>query len=216
MAGLFLIFNDRINPMKKLILIVIVFFAWKHFYYVGSAPDLGPGIMASGLPFQTQPPVSTFRRDEFIFSPFSEYEVEARVLSIKRYYFDEQARLSPADFVLGWGKMSDSSVTDEIDISQDDRDYEWESDTMPISKDEINSNSINMHIIPENEKIAHRIKEVRNGDLIQIKGYLVNVRSTAGWKWNSTKSGLSNYDLGGGEDKIYYVKSIKVVDPYEN
>ena len=202
--------------MKKIIFIILVFFAWKHFYYVGSAPDLGPGIMAAGMPFQTQPTISSFRRNDYTFTPFSEYEVEARVISIKRYYFDEQARLSNSDFILGWGKMSDESVLNEIDISQKDRGYEWESDSMPISKEEITNSSVNMHLIPENGLIANKIKEVRIGDIVHIKGYLVNVHSAAGWNWNSSRSGSSIYDMGGGDDKIYYVKSIRIVDPYEN
>lgn len=198
--------------MKKILFLILVLFAWKHFYYVGDAPDLGPGIMAGGYPFQNPTTTNSFRKGDFTFTPRANFEVEAKVLSVSRYYFDSEAAISPVDFALGWGRMSDESVLKDIDIWQEDRWYKWESSLMPIPKSEIINSSANMHMIPDNEAVAEKLKQIRNGDLVNIQGYLVDVKKNTGWKW---KTSTSRNDVGAGACEVVYVKSINRIDPYD-
>jgi hypothetical protein len=39
------------------------------------------------------------------------------VLSVERYRTGREAEISPVDFALGWGSMSDDAVTSKLDIS---------------------------------------------------------------------------------------------------
>jgi len=198
--------------MKKIIFIVAIFFAWKHFYYIEDAPELGPGAIASGVPYQTEPSAKSFRKGDYTFSPRADFEIEARVLSASRYYLDQEARVSPMDLALGWGPMSDEAVINEIDIWQESRWYKWESDNLPITKSEIIINSANMHIIPANNAIAEELKNIRNGDLVRVKGFLVNVKSSTGWKWNTS---MERTDEGQGACEIIYANELEILNPYE-
>ncbi|MDX1352108.1 MAG: hypothetical protein R3254_03790 [Thiomicrorhabdus sp.] len=198
--------------MKKWIFLILLFFIWKHFYYVGDAPEVGPGVLASGVPYQGSATISSFRKGDYTYYPQADFQVEARVLSVSKYYFDQEARISPVDFVLGWGQMSDESVLQHIDIWQENRWYKWESQVMPIPKNEIIDSSANMHMIPDNQQVANQLKQIRNGDLVNIQGYLVDVRKSTGWKW---KTSVSRSDSGAGACEVVYVKKIDIIDPSE-
>lgn len=69
----------------------------------------------------------------YVIEPVASYEVRARVLSIERYRIGREADLSPVDFALGWGPMSDTAVLDQLKISQGNRwyYYRWEG-TPPV------------------------------------------------------------------------------------
>jgi hypothetical protein len=44
------------------------------------------------------------------------FDIRARVLARERYRFDRAADLSPIDLALGWGRMSESAVLDQLKI----------------------------------------------------------------------------------------------------
>ncbi len=196
--------------MKKIVLLIVLLLAWRHFYYIPDAPKMGPGAFASGLPSQGNISIDPFRFNGYTLTPRASFNVIAKVISAERYYFDYETRVSPVDFVLGWGPMSDESILEKIDIWQEDRWYKWESETMPISKEEIIFNSSNMHMIPETDTIAQELKRVRNGDLVSISGMLVDVKSGGSWKW---KTSTSRSDTGATACEIVFVKSIEIIDP---
>ncbi len=204
-------FNDRLNIMKRIVLLIVLLIAWRHFYYIPDAPKLGAGVFAGGLPSQETTSLRPFRVDGYTLTPRASFDITAKVISAERYYFDYEARLSPLDFALGWGPMSDESILEQIDIWQEDRWYKWQTDDLPISKDEIILNSGNMHMIPETESIAEDLKRVRNGDLVSISGILVDVKSGSSWKW---KTSTSRSDTGHGACEIVFVKSIEIIDPF--
>ncbi|MGM0542126.1 MAG: hypothetical protein ACQEQR_06785 [Pseudomonadota bacterium] len=196
--------------MKKIILLIFLLLAWRHFYYIPDAPKLGPGVFAGSLPSQESISTPPFRFNGYTLTPRARFDLIAKVISAERYYFDYKARVSPVDFALGWGPMSDESILEQIDMWQEDRGYKWTSDNLPISKEEIIFNSGNMHMIPETDVIAEELKKVRNGDLVSISGILVDVKSSGSWKWRTSTS-LS--DTGPDAGEIVFVKSIEIIDP---
>ncbi len=196
--------------MKKIVLLIVLLVAWRHFYYIPDAPKMGPGAFASGLPSQEDVSVRPFWFNGYELTPRASFALSAKVISAERYYFDYKARVSPVDFALGWGPMSDESILEQMDIWQEDRWYKWKSDAMPISKEEIILNSSNMHMIPATDAIAAELKRVRNGDLVSISGMLVDVRSGSSWKW---KTSTSRSDIGAAACEIVFVKSIEIINP---
>ncbi|BCN93382.1 hypothetical protein THMIRHAM_11670 [Thiomicrorhabdus immobilis] len=198
--------------MKKIILLVLVLFAWKHFYYIENAPKVGAGVMAGGYPYQDATSITSFRHGDFTYSPLSSFSAEARVLAASKFYFDQKARLSPMTVVIGWGVMSDESVYDQLDIWLDNRTYKWQGDDLPVAKYEIENNTASLHLIPDNDSIADNIAKIRNGDLIEITGFVVNVKKSSGWKWLTSTSKNKNDEEDG---KIIYVKTLKLINPYE-
>lgn len=141
-------------------------------------------------------------------TPLATFKVKARVLSSTNYYMGREADLSPVDFALGWGPMSDELVLNKIDISQSNRFYFWRVDEFPIPQVEIETHSANMHIIPADAGIADQLSAVRVGHVVQMEGYLIEAKARDGWRW---KSSLTRSDTGFGACELFLVQSIRVI-----
>lgn len=173
----------------------------------------GGGFVVYSTPvsLDTSPKQSRTSKDQFEFKgynikPLAEFDIIARVLSRKYYSSDKEAELSPVDLALGWGPMSRDTVIKDIDISQRGRWYFWETMNFPIPRQEIETNSANMHIIPANKTVEEKLQHVKRGHVIKIKGYLVECRQDH-WKWRSS---TSRKDTGNGACEIIYVEDFRI------
>lgn len=154
--------------------------------------------------------VKTLKKDKFSFRLTHRFKIKALVLSRKNYALGDESDISPVDLALGWGPMSNPNPLKLIRISQGGRFYRFRYDNAPpINHREIELNSANMHMIPANETVARDLKAVNKGDVIEISGYLANVRRDDGWTWNSS---TTRADTGRGACEIVYIESIKIYD----
>lgn len=64
-----------------------------------------------------------------------------------------------------------------------------------------------MHMIPANDAIEHQLKLIRAGNMVHLKGFLVEVTGKDGFRW---KSSLSRTDTGGGACELVRVESLFV------
>ncbi|HVP28804.1 MAG TPA: hypothetical protein VMW35_06540 [Myxococcota bacterium] len=136
------------------------------------------------------------------------YDIEARVLGTERYRFDRESQLSPIDFAVGWGPMSTNAVLDTLDISQHGRFFFWQTDTEPlIDPGEIVRHAANMHLIPAADEIQSQLFAVRTGQVVTLRGWLVEVHGADGFRW---KSSLSRGDTEGGACELMLVESVSV------
>ncbi|MBC7781458.1 MAG: hypothetical protein H7125_15285 [Proteobacteria bacterium] len=165
-----------------------------------------PGVLASDLPVQSSPgQARRFQRNGYELTALATFEISARVLGAEHYRTDREAQLAPVDLALGWGRMSDSEVLKHISISQSGRFYFWRTDNFPIPRQEIETFSANMHMIPADERIEAALKAVRPGQLITVRGYLVEAGAVDGWKWRSS---LTRTDTGAGACELIWVESL--------
>lgn len=173
----------------------------------------GPGIRAASSPVQTpiRGTAPRFALQDFTIIAQAEFEIEARVLSTKRYIFGTESELSPFDLALGWGPMSDSSVLDQLKISQSGRYYfyRWQSPP-PLPPHQMRDHSANMHMIPANPSVARALKRVRVGHNVRVSGFLVNVERSDGWHWRSS---LSRTDSGSGACELVWVNTLDIIEP---
>jgi hypothetical protein len=204
--------------MRNTVIIILVFgiaFILFSFTYSPS-PDYGSASYSTGntsspvsvkhQPRQSRPVSETpFFFDDYIISPLADFEISARVLSRENYWMGREAELSPVDFALGWGRMSDPEVLENISIKQSNRWYYWNTPQYPIPRQEIESSSANMHMIPANEHIKDKLADIDEGDNVMIKGQLVRVDAKDGWHWVSS---LSRNDTGGKACELVYVTDI--------
>lgn len=144
--------------------------------------------------------------DRYHVEPLATYSIEARILGTERYRLGREAEISPVDFAVGWGAMSDSAVLKQIDITQRGRFYFWRVQQFPIPQGEIESHSANMHMIPANAAIARKLAEVRPGHIVRLRGYLVAISADDGWQWRSS---LSRTDTGNGACELMWVESVE-------
>lgn len=195
--------------MKKAIfLLLIIGGVWQFYNYSGDV-SLGPGVMAPEMPHQQNinSPVG-FIIDGYHVTEVAEFNLKAKVLSKKNYSTDREADLSPTDLALGWGNMSDESVLEKIKISQTGRFYMWQVDSFPIPRHEIETYSANMHLIPADNSVKSIIDTVRKGDIIEMSGSLVNVKSNNDdWYW---KSSQTRNDTGHGACELVFVKKLSI------
>jgi hypothetical protein len=170
-----------------------------------------PGVLAPHAPFQAQlTPESEVRLEKpgFRFRPVAYFELEARVLSKRLYRYDAASAISPVDLALGWGRMSDTVVISKLRIWQSDRFYfyTWLREP-PIPLEEMILSSANMHLIPGNPNIELRLKRLKPGHIVRIKGFLVNVSGPNGFYWNTS---TVRYDTGNGACEIVWVADLVV------
>jgi hypothetical protein len=167
-----------------------------------------PGVLAPDEPVQRELFTSSFHEQNgYRIAPLTTFDIRARVISAARYRFGREADLAPVDLVLGWGALSDSNVLKQISFSQSGRAYTWWTKTWPVPRDKIESHSANMHMIPANREIEKQLKSVRPGNMVHLKGLLVEVTSKEGWRW---KSSLTRTDTGGGACELIWVESLFV------
>lgn len=190
----------------KLSLFVIfsAFVYW--FLFFEPTIEYGFGIKAPDLPIQKNiKNGKTFSLKEYQITPLAEYDITAKILSIESYSSDRESELSPIDFALGWGRMSDEAVLEKLSIRQSRRWYYWRTKQFPIPKKEIEQSSCNVHIIPANEDIEDQLDDIIKGQIVNLKGFLVYVEGEGNYKWRSS---LSREDKGNHACEVFYVNEI--------
>lgn len=199
--------------MKKAIpILLVVLSAIVIYWYIFLRDDTisyGPGVLAPDSPIQEiiDSPESFYFKD-YTITPLATFDIKAKVLSKKDYNSGREAELSPVDLALGWGRMSDESVLDSIDISQSVRWYRWRSNNMSIPREEIESHSSNMHIIPANQSVETMLERVRKGDIVEFSGNLIRVEAEDNWYWVSS---LSRTDTGDGACELVWVETFTIL-----
>ena len=160
------------------------------------------------VPAQSSASESALQRAGYVIEPLASYDIRARVLSIERYRMGREADLSPVDFALGWGPMSDGAVLDRLSISQSNRWYHfrWEG-SPPIDPTVMARSSANTHLVPADDSVKNRLLKVSKGEVVRLSGYLINVRHTDGWTWRSS---LTRDDTGGGSCELMWVTDVQV------
>ncbi len=169
-----------------------------------------PGVLAPNEPLQTLVgPGVSWDHGKFHVTARAGISMGARVLSTERYWFDGPSAISPVDFAVGWGRVSDQAVLDQISYAQGGRWYRYwpKAREFPIPAPEIASHSANMHMIPANDAILKTLRNVRRGDLISLDGYLVSVTGPGGWRWDTS---LTRTDTGNGACEIVWVRRIDI------
>ena len=162
---------------KKLLIISIAVLLYLLFSNWQQRPRTYPaGILVPGMPVQVNIPPAGFEMDSYQLTKKARFEIRARVLGTEPYYFRREADLSPIDLALGWGLMSDQDLLDQLEISQSSRWYRWRHDqSIPVSDQQIINNSSNMHMIPARASVKRSLNKLREGDIVLLEGYLVDV-----------------------------------------
>lgn len=115
----------------------------------------------------------------------------------------------PIDLALGWGQMSDEAVLDKIDISQSGRWYRWRVEEFPIPQKDIETQSANMHMIPANDLVEDMLNSSKQGQIIELSGYLIRAEADDGWNWQSS---LTRNDIGAHTCEVVYVESFQLIN----
>jgi hypothetical protein len=196
--------------MKRVLIIIVILGLIWHLLSIYPSPTSGP--LAPKPPVQTglKPgDAAAWTLDRYTIRPLARYQLKARILHRDDYYFDHASVVSPFDFALGWGNMSDPKIYAQLHISQGGRwyTYYWWGEP-PLGQDEIVASSANTHIIPASPEIKSKMTWWRAGDLVKLSGYLVAIDGLGPEPWTSS---LSRTDTGDGSCEIMWVTDAEKV-----
>ena len=194
--------------MVRWLMIVAAVALALHLWLREEVVEQPPGILAPEAPRQVDlAGAAPVAHDDYRLQPLARFELKARVLGRESYRFDRGADLAPVDLALGWGPMSDSAVLEHIDISQSGRFYFWRVSEFPIPREAIERHSANMHLIPANVSVERALGRVAQGDVVSLRGQLVEASSADGFTWRSS---LSRDDTGQGACELIWVESLAI------
>ena len=161
----------------------------------------------SGIEYNIANGLSPIAKDQSI-SVLQPFYGNFRILGSKMYQDDEQAKFSPIDYAVSWGLFAKPEIARKISVNQYDRYLNWKIDKLPVPVNQAMQMVSNMHIIPANPEIAQQIKQVKRGDLVQLKGELVEIRD----KDLVWRSSLTPTDTGDGACELFRVNSIQWIE----
>lgn len=131
-----------------------------------------------------------------------------RILGSKVYTDDAQAKFSPIDYAVSWGLFAEPEIARTIRVNQYDRYLNWQMPEVPIPVEQAMQMVSNMHIVPANPEIAAQIKQVKRGDLVRLKGELIEIKDQD-LVWRSS---LTPTDTGDGACEVFRVNSIQWIE----
>jgi hypothetical protein len=202
-----LILLPIVDPMRLFVAAAFVLFSLWHGWDAFAHREMkqAAGVVAPDEPRQTMPAVdgSPIRVGEYVIEPLADYEITARILSRERYRFDRTAGLSPLDFALGWGRMSDSGVIGGLSITQGRRHFSWVASELPLPLGELISHTANVHLIPADDGVRDDLFRMRKGQVVTLVGRLVRVTAPDGFLWTSS---LTRTDSGSGACEVIWVE----------
>jgi len=165
-----------------------------------------PGRLAPAEPIQSTTVPRTWEKNGYSLTSLARYRIDALVMSTERYWFDGGADLSPVDFAVAWGPMSDPAILGKLRVSQGGRWFNYRvRDAWPLPKEEIDLHCANMHMIPADGRIERQLKSVHPADVVSLSGYLVEARGPKGFKWRSS---LTRTDTGSGACELMWVEEV--------
>jgi hypothetical protein len=149
-----------------------------------------------------------FERDGHVLTGLARFEARARVVSVERYGRGREAKLSPRDFVLGWGPLSDITTFKGVDVAQTERTVVYESYDPKLPKEAMASYLVNLHVIGADAKLDEEVRDMRRGNIVRVSGWLVEVTAADGWRWKGEPRALAPAMPG----SVLWVESLETID----
>jgi hypothetical protein len=196
----------RLPIGRLLLMLVAILVAWV--WWSHRAVHHAPGVLVADAPVQVAVPSGVIgEREGFELKAVAQYALRGRVLGTKRYYGGVQAPLVPIDVAVGWGKMSDQAIVDQLTLTMGNRVffYEWRNQP-PIPKDEIMRSAANNHVIAANAHIASAVRDLHIGQIVEMRGWLVDASGRGGFRWATSRQ---RDDNGNGACELFLVEELQ-------
>jgi hypothetical protein len=146
------------------------------------------------------------RRGEVTVAPRAAFDISAVVAAAEPYTFDDGAFLAPVDLVMTWGRLPEEPYRSRVSYYQLTRYYFWYTPDPSLDLGYIATHSANMHMIPSTRNLARALAHVGGGDLVRVRGLLVDVDTARGFRWRTS---LSRQDTGPGACELVWVEELQ-------
>jgi hypothetical protein len=149
--------------------------------------------------------------------PRATYRIAGYAAETSRKLLDRWDFIMPMDLALVWGPVADPAVLRHIDFHLSDRyvSYRYDAQIPPPAVRKLASHIANNHLIPSDEEVARELDRIRVGDLVTLRGKLVDVEveDADGRSVYRSRTSLSRDDVGSGACEILWVESAEVARP---
>ena len=139
------------------------------------------------------------------------YKIAALVVGTESYSYGWNAKLSPVDLALAWGKLADPQFRKHVSYSVSNRWVSFKPNKgCPFDAAYVISHASNNHIIPSTMNIWYAVKTIAEKKKVALEGFLVNVSGTYEGRpvwWNTS---LSRTDSGNGSCELFYVTKVRI------
>jgi hypothetical protein len=168
------------------------------------------------LPLQEAGPIPTATGDTLL--PVARFETRGRVLNIERFKPYQSLvnwipglRPSTHDIGLGYGPMTDTANVERFKYSHEGTTHGLRALFLrprgPMTQaewDALAPHVTNVHVIPASDLVLQQVRRLRHGDLVTLRGQLVNVRDAQG------RVATTSITAGDRDCEILFVTEVEV------
>ncbi|WP_156170778.1 hypothetical protein [Croceicoccus naphthovorans] len=124
---------------------------------------------------------------------------------------DDFAEYAPTDLAVAWGEGARADVHGRISIRQSGRFYYWRAGPEAWQDPRVRrfgKHSANWHLVPANDDVADAIDGIGRGDVVRLRGHLVDIFAPDGGRWKTSRT---RTDQGAGACEIILVSEASVL-----
>jgi hypothetical protein len=164
------------------------------------------------------PPVELEARGHrVVLTPRATYRITGYAAETSRELLDQWDFVLPMDLALVWGPVADPRVLRHMKFHLSRRyvSYWYDAETPAEVRGRIPSHVANHHLIPATEEVAREMDRVRIGDLVTLRGRLVDLEilDGGGRRLHRAPTSLSRDDVGSGACEQIYLEAIEIERP---
>jgi hypothetical protein len=157
------------------------------------------------------------RGHRVLLTPRATYRITGYAVDTSRALLDQWDFVLPMDLALAWGPVADPAVLGHMKFHLSGRYVSWWHDgrgagpAQPV----IESHVANHHLVPASDEVARELKRIRTGDLVTLRGRLVDVeiQDPAGRTAFRSRTSLTRDDVGSGACEQMWVEAVEVERP---
>ncbi len=173
---------------------------------------------AAGEPEQVlvanEAPIQFEAKDHHVrLQPRATYAITGYAAETSRKLLDRWDFVMPMDVALVWGPIAEPSVLSHLQFHLSERyvSYRYDGATPGAAVRALPSHVANNPLIPADERVAADLARIRIGDLVTLRGKLVDVdiHDSAGRQVFRARTSLSRDDVGSGACEILWVESVE-------
>jgi hypothetical protein len=150
-------------------------------------------------------------------TPRAAYRITGYAVDTSRALLDEWDFVLPMDVALAWGPVASPEVLRHMKFHLSGRYVSWWHDGGGAGPGQqvIERHVANHHLVPASDEVAREMKRIRQGDLVTLRGKLVDVeiRDRAGRVAFQSRTSLSRDDVGSGACEQMWVEAVEVDRP---
>ena len=155
------------------------------------------------------------KRHHVRLQPRATYKITGYAAETSRQLLDEWDFVMPMDVALVWGPVADPAVLSHVKFHLSERYVSYWHDAATPASGQLPSHIANNHLIPADEGVAKDLARIRIGDLVTLRGKLVDVHinDASGKQVFRARTSLTRNDVGSGACEIIWVESVEVERP---